>query len=74
MLVGSTIFYGSHLCSKAQVLAFVRFAVPRRGFFEQYMGVLACPAFPRDQAYVEVAIDETMTKPVVCLLQRRAPD
>lgn len=37
-------------------------------FFNRSSDLCAFPAFPRDQAYVvEVAIDETVTKPVVCL-------
>lgn len=37
-------------------------------FFNRSSDLCAFPAFPRDQAYViEVAIDETITKPVVCL-------
>ena len=37
-------------------------------FFNRSSDLCAFPAFPRDQAYVvEVAIDETLTKPVVCL-------
>ncbi|KAK2757703.1 COPII subunit [Arachnomyces sp. PD_36] len=37
-------------------------------FFNRSSDLCAFPAFPRDQAYVvEVAIDETVTKPVVCM-------
>jgi protein transport protein SEC24 len=37
-------------------------------FFNRSSDLCAFPAFPRDQAYVvEVAIDETVAKPVVCL-------
>ncbi|KAM5506708.1 COPII subunit [Microsporum canis] len=37
-------------------------------FFNRSSDLCAFPAFPRDQAYVvEVAIDETVTRPVVCL-------
>ncbi|PGH10210.1 protein transporter SEC24 [Helicocarpus griseus UAMH5409] len=37
-------------------------------FFNRSSDLCAFPAFPRDQAYVvEVAIDETVTKPLVCL-------
>lgn len=37
-------------------------------FFNRSSDLCAFPAFPRDQAYVvEVAIDETLTKPYVCL-------
>ena len=37
-------------------------------FFNRSSDLCAFPAFPRDQSYaVEVAIDETITKPVVCL-------
>ena len=37
-------------------------------FFNRSSDLCAFPAFPRDQAYVvEVAIDETITKPVVCM-------
>jgi protein transport protein SEC24 len=37
-------------------------------FFNRSSDLCAFPAFPRDQAYVvEVAIDETITKPYVCL-------
>ncbi|KMU76308.1 SEC24 protein [Coccidioides immitis RMSCC 3703] len=37
-------------------------------FFNRSSDLCAFPAFPRDQAYVvEVAIDETVTKSVVCL-------
>ena len=37
-------------------------------FFNRSSHLCAFPAFPRDQGYViEVAIDETITKPVVCL-------
>ncbi|EAL89123.2 COPII subunit [Aspergillus fumigatus] len=37
-------------------------------FFNRSSDLCAFPAFPRDQAYVvEVAIDETVTKPIVCL-------
>jgi len=37
-------------------------------FFNRSSDLCAFPAFPRDQGYVvEVAIDETVTKPVVCL-------
>jgi protein transport protein SEC24 len=37
-------------------------------FFNRSSDLCAFPAFPRDQAYVvEVAIDETITRPVVCL-------
>jgi len=37
-------------------------------FFNRSSDLCAFPAFPRDQGYVvEVAIDETITKPVVCL-------
>ncbi|KAG5297171.1 protein transporter sec24 [Histoplasma ohiense] len=37
-------------------------------FFNRSSDLCAFPAFPRDQAYVvEVAIDETVTKPVICL-------
>ncbi|RMZ79231.1 hypothetical protein DV737_g3545, partial [Chaetothyriales sp. CBS 132003] len=37
-------------------------------FFNRSSDLCAFPAFPRDQAYVvEVAIDETITKSVVCL-------
>lgn len=37
-------------------------------FFNRSTDLCAFPAFPRDQAYVvEVAIEENMTKPVVCL-------
>lgn len=37
-------------------------------FFNRSSDLCAFPAFPRDQAYVvEVAIDETVTRPMVCL-------
>ncbi|KAJ4509166.1 COPII subunit [Exophiala dermatitidis] len=37
-------------------------------FFNRSSDLCAFPAFPRDQSYVvEVAIDETITKPVVCM-------
>lgn len=37
-------------------------------FFNRSSDLCAFPAFPRDQCYVvEVAIDETITKPVVCM-------
>lgn len=37
-------------------------------FFNRSSDLCAFPAFPRDQAYVvEVAIDETVAKPVVCM-------
>lgn len=37
-------------------------------FFNRSSDLCAFPAFPRDQGYVvEVAIDETITKPIVCL-------
>ncbi|OJD15810.1 protein transporter SEC24 [Emergomyces pasteurianus Ep9510] len=37
-------------------------------FFNRSSDLCAFPAFPRDQAYVvEVAIDETVTKPIICL-------
>jgi protein transport protein SEC24 len=37
-------------------------------FFNRSSDLCAFPAFPRDQGYVvEVAIDETITKPFVCL-------
>ncbi|KAF2195243.1 COPII component protein [Zopfia rhizophila CBS 207.26] len=37
-------------------------------FFNRSSDLCAFPAFPRDQAYVvEVAIDETITKPYVCM-------
>src|SRR5262245_7548703 len=37
-------------------------------FFNRSSDLCAFPAFPRDQGYVvEVAIDETITKPVVCV-------
>ncbi|KAF7508675.1 COPII subunit [Endocarpon pusillum] len=37
-------------------------------FFNRSSDLCAFPAFPRDQAYVvEVAIDESITKPVVCM-------
>ncbi|KAF2102047.1 COPII component protein [Rhizodiscina lignyota] len=37
-------------------------------FFNRSSDLCAFPAFPRDQAYVvEVAIDETLTKPYVCM-------
>ncbi|KAF2835061.1 COPII component protein [Patellaria atrata CBS 101060] len=37
-------------------------------FFNRSSDLCAFPAFPRDQSYVvEVAIDETITKPYVCL-------
>jgi len=37
-------------------------------FFNRSSDLCAFPAFPRDQGYVvEVAIDESITKPVVCL-------
>ncbi|KZZ97042.1 protein transport protein Sec24 [Ascosphaera apis ARSEF 7405] len=37
-------------------------------FFNRSSDLCAFPAFPRDQAYVvEVAIDETVSKPMVCL-------
>ncbi|KKY24605.1 putative protein transporter sec24 [Phaeomoniella chlamydospora] len=37
-------------------------------FFNRSSDLCAFPAFPRDQSYVvEVAIDESITKPVVCL-------
>jgi protein transport protein SEC24 len=37
-------------------------------FFNRSSDLCAFPAFPRDQGYVvEVAIDETLTKPVVCM-------
>lgn len=37
-------------------------------FFNRSSDLCAFPAFPRDQAYVvEVAIDETITKPVACM-------
>ena len=37
-------------------------------FFNRSSDLCAFPAFPRDQAYVvEVALDENLTKPVVCL-------
>ncbi|KAK7552484.1 hypothetical protein IWX46DRAFT_344113 [Phyllosticta citricarpa] len=37
-------------------------------FFNRSSDLCAFPAFPRDQAYVvEVAIDETLTKPFVCM-------
>ncbi|KAI9369950.1 hypothetical protein BJX61DRAFT_517552 [Aspergillus egyptiacus] len=37
-------------------------------FFNRSSDLCAFPAFPRDQAYVvEVAIDETVNKPVVCM-------
>ncbi|KAF4121550.1 protein transport protein SEC24 [Geosmithia morbida] len=37
-------------------------------FFNRSSDLCAFPSFPRDQCYVvEVAIDENMTKPVVCL-------
>jgi len=37
-------------------------------FFNRSSDLCAFPAFPRDQAYVvEIAIDETVTKPFVCL-------
>ncbi|KAI5303132.1 acid phosphatase pho5 [Ascosphaera pollenicola] len=37
-------------------------------FFNRSSDLCAFPAFPRDQAYVvEVAIDETVSKPIVCL-------
>lgn len=37
-------------------------------FFNRSSDLCAFPAFPRDQAYVvEVAIDETVTKPFVCM-------
>ncbi|KAJ5662475.1 uncharacterized protein N7477_010091 [Penicillium maclennaniae] len=37
-------------------------------FFNRSSDLCAFPAFPRDQAYVvEVAIDETVAKPIVCL-------
>ncbi|PGH26610.1 protein transporter SEC24 [Polytolypa hystricis UAMH7299] len=37
-------------------------------FFNRSSDLCAFPAFPRDQAYVvEVAIDETVAKPVICL-------
>jgi protein transport protein SEC24 len=37
-------------------------------FFNRSSDLCAFPAFPRDQSYVvEVAIDETVTKPVVCM-------
>lgn len=37
-------------------------------FFNRSSDLCAFPAFPRDQGFVvEVAIDETLTKPVVCL-------
>jgi protein transport protein SEC24 len=37
-------------------------------FFNRSSDLCAFPAFPRDQSYVvEVAIDETITKPVICM-------
>jgi protein transport protein SEC24 len=37
-------------------------------FFNRSSDLCAFPAFPRDQGYVvEVAIDETVTKPFVCV-------
>ncbi|ODH40117.1 protein transporter SEC24 [Paracoccidioides brasiliensis] len=37
-------------------------------FFNRSSDLCAFPAFPRDQAYVvEVAIDETVTRPIICL-------
>lgn len=37
-------------------------------FFNRSSDLCAFPAFPRDQCYVvEVAIDETVTKPIVCM-------
>ena len=37
-------------------------------FFNRSSDLCAFPAFPRDQGYVvEVAIDETLTRPVACL-------
>ncbi|KAJ5898786.1 hypothetical protein N7495_003530 [Penicillium taxi] len=37
-------------------------------FFNRSTDLCAFPAFPRDQGYVvEVSIDESMTKPVICL-------
>ena len=53
-------------------------------FFNRSSDLCAFPAFPRDQGYVvEVAIDESVTKPFVCLQAailhirnavKRAPD
>jgi protein transport protein SEC24 len=46
----------------------LRMATFYGNFFNRSSDLCAFPAFPRDQGYVvEVAIDENITKPVVCL-------
>src|SRR5579871_3649667 len=51
-----------------QLMTGLRMASFYGNFFNRSSDLCAFPAFPRDQGYVvEVAIDESITKPVVCL-------